>query len=62
LACNSVYWIDNGLGEGVSVGIFNTKEDGEASNDLAAEFSRSYFSDLIIQKPETMIGKIIAHE
>jgi hypothetical protein len=56
------YWIDNGFGEGISVGIFKTKEDGEASNSLAAEFSRNYLSGLVIQKPEITVGKILSHD
>jgi len=54
------YWIDSGLGEGASVSIFRTKEEGQASNLIAAEFVRKNLEGLITQKPEIIEGYISA--
>jgi len=57
----SYYWLDDGKGEGASVSIFETKDEGEASNQIAREFVSKHLKDVINQKPEIIEGVIVAH-
>jgi hypothetical protein len=56
------YWLDGGNGEGASVSIFETKAEGEESNNVAKEFVSKYLKDVINQKPEIIEGLIVAHD
>ena len=56
------YWLDTGAGEGVSLSVFQDKAGADESVQLAADFSKTHFSELAIQKPEVIEGPVKAHD
>jgi hypothetical protein len=56
------YWLDNGKGEGASLGVFDDKAGADESVHLAADYVRDHLSKLLTQKPEVIEGPIKAHD
>ena len=56
------YWLDTGEGEGASLSVFDDKAGADESILLAAEFSKTYLSELRIEKPEVIEGPVKAHD
>jgi hypothetical protein len=56
------YWLDNGKGEGASVGVFKDKAGADESVRLAADYVQKHLSKLLTEKPEIIEGPIKAHD
>jgi hypothetical protein len=56
------YWLDTGDGEGASFGLFADKAGADESVHLAADFVKEQLAHLLIQKPEIIEGKLVAHD
>lgn len=56
------YWLDNGNGEGASIGVFADKAGADESIHLAADFIHEHLSKLMTQKPEIIEGRVAAHD
>jgi len=54
----SHYWIDSGDGEGVSMAIWDTKEEAEASSFLAGGFVHDHLLDLMPNPPRIIEGQV----
>jgi hypothetical protein len=55
------YGIDEGKGGWSSVSIFETKEEAEESNKLAADFVKENLQSMIIGTPQINTGELVVH-
>ena len=56
------YWLDTGMGEGASLGVFEDQAGADESVRLAADYVKEHLSKLLTQKPEVIEGPIKAHD
>jgi hypothetical protein len=56
----SYYWVDEGDGVMVSVGVFATREAEEESNRLAADFVKQHVAPLLPKPPQITAGQVVA--
>jgi hypothetical protein len=56
----SYYWVDEGDGVMVSVGVFETREAEEESNRLAADFVKQHIAPLLPHPPQITAGQVVA--
>jgi quinol monooxygenase YgiN len=56
------YWLDTGIGEGASFGLFQDKAGADESVRLAAKFVSDQMSKLMTSKPEVIEGPVVAHD
>jgi hypothetical protein len=54
----SYCWIDTASGSGASIGTFQNKAGAEASDRLAAEFTKANLSHLHVSEPEITEGEV----
>jgi hypothetical protein len=55
------YGVDAGHGTWASVSVFETREQAEASNNMAAEWVRNNVASLVPGPPDITAGDVIAH-
>jgi len=53
------YGVDSGDGTWSSVSIFETQEEADQSNKLAADFVKDHLKPLIVSGPEITIGDLV---
>ena len=56
------YWLDTGMGEGASLGVFEDQAGADESVRLAADYVKEHLSKLLTQKPGVIEGPIKAHD
>jgi len=55
------YGVDAGHGTWASVSVFESREQADLSNQLAAEWVRNNVASLVTGKPDITAGDVIAH-
>ena len=56
----SYYWVDEGDNVMVSVSVFETRQEEEESNHLAADYVKKHIAPLLPKPPQITAGQVVA--